>query len=71
LIKLRFADESIGSNCGEYHLKNGEVIYQTEYDEVEACELWGYDPAEMFDYIRRDNTIEEILNTDDNDNSSL
>lgn len=71
VVKLKFADESIGDNCGEYHLKGGEVIYQIEYDEVEACELWGYDPADLFDYIRRDNAIEEILNKDDNTDSSL
>ncbi len=71
LFKLKFADESIGCNCGEYHLLNGEVIYQTEYDEVEACVLWGYDPIEMFDYVRRDCTIDKILNEDDNNNSSL
>ncbi len=71
LFKLKFADESIGCNCGEYHLRNGEVIYQTEYDEVEACVLWGYDPIEMFDYVRRDCTIDKILNEDDNNNSSL
>lgn len=71
LFKTKFADESIGSNCGEYHLKNGIVIFQNEYDEVEACELWGYDPIEMFDYVRRDCTIDKILNEDDNNNSSL
>lgn len=70
VVKLKFADEAIGSNCGEYHLKAGEVVFQKEYDEVEACILWGYDPSEMFEYVKRDNTIQEILK-DDNDNSSL
>ena len=69
-LKLRFADESIGDNCGEYHLKNGEVIFESIYDEVEACILWGYDPAEMFPHIKRDNAINEILEND-NTNSSL
>jgi hypothetical protein len=70
LIKLRFADESIGDNCGEYHFKNSEIVYQTEYDEVEACVLWGYDPVEMFDYMKRDKNINEILE-DDNTDSGL
>lgn len=70
LIKLRFADESIGDNCGEYHLKNNEVVFQREYDEVESCVLWGYDPVEMFDHMKRDKNINEILE-DDNTDSSL
>lgn len=69
-LKLRFADESIGDNCGEYHLKNGEVIFESIYDEVEACILWGYDPSEMFPHIKRDIAINEILEND-NTNSSL
>lgn len=70
LIKLKFADESIGSNCGEYHLKDSKVVYQTEYDDVEACILWGYDPVEMFEHMKRDKNINEILE-DDNTDSSL
>jgi hypothetical protein len=69
-LKIRFADECIGQNCGEYHLKGGQVIYDWEYDEVEACVLWGYDPAEMFSHVKRDNKIDEILDND-NTNSSL
>lgn len=67
---VKFADESIGYNCGEYHLKNGEVVYQIEYNEVEACELWGYDPYELFDYMKREKNINDILE-DDNDNSGV
>lgn len=70
LLKLRFADESIGDNCGEYHLKAGDVVYEEEYDEVQACILWDYDPYEMFEYMKRDKNINEILE-DDNNNSSL
>lgn len=70
ILKIRFADESIGSNCGEYHLQKGEVIHEVEYDEIEACELWGYDPYELFDYMKREKNINEILE-DDNDNSGV
>lgn len=70
LVKLRFADESIGENCGEYHLKAGVVVYEQEYDEVEACILWDYDPYELFDYMQRDKNINDILE-DDNTDSSL
>ncbi len=28
VIKVRFADEDIGSNCGEYHYQNSKIIYQ-------------------------------------------
>lgn len=70
LVKLRFADESIGENCGEYHLKAGEVVYEEEYDEVQACILWDYDPYELFDYMQRDKNINDILE-DDNTDSSL
>jgi hypothetical protein len=69
-LKVRFADECVGDNCGEYHLKGGQVIYDWEIDEVEACILWGYDPAELFSYVKRDNIIDEILDND-NTNSSL
>lgn len=70
LVKLRFADESIGENCGEYHLKAGVVVYEQEYDEVEACILWNYDPYELFGYMQRDKNINDILE-DDNTDSSL
>ena len=70
LLKLRFADESIGDNCGEYHLKAGDVVYEEEYHEVQACILWDYDPYEMFDYMKRDKNINDILE-DDNTDSRL
>ena len=60
-ILVKFADEDIGSNCGEFEILNGQIIRFKEYGGIEACELWGYDPAEYFPDIFRDRKINQIL----------
>ena len=57
---VEYADEDIGSNCGRYTLKDGDGEY-VEYDGVGACEVWGYDPAEYYPEIYRDQQIDKIL----------
>ena len=59
-FSVEYADEDIGSNCGRYTLKGGEGEY-VEYDGVGACEVWGYDPAEYYPEIYRDQQIDKIL----------
>jgi hypothetical protein len=60
-IKVKFADEDIGNNCGELLLLNGEIISFDEYDGFQACEVWGYDPAEFFPEEYRDRRIKGLL----------
>jgi hypothetical protein len=57
---VEYADEDIGSNCGKYTLKGGDGEY-VEYDGIQACEVWGYDPAEYCPEIYRDQQIDKIL----------
>ena len=57
---VEYADEDIGSNCGRYTLKGGVGEY-VEYDGIQACEVWGYDPAEYYPEIYRDQQIDKIL----------
>jgi len=57
---VEYADEDIGSNCGKYTLKGGDSEY-VEYDGIQACEVWGYDPAEYYPEIYRDQQIDKIL----------
>ena len=57
---VEYADEDIGSNCGRYTLKEGVGEY-VEYDGIQACEVWGYDPAEYYPEIYRDQQIDKIL----------
>jgi hypothetical protein len=57
---VEYADEDIGSNCGKYTLKGGDGEY-VEYDGIQACEVWGYDPAEYYPEIYRDQQIDKIL----------
>ena len=57
---VEYADEDIGSNCGKYTLKGGVGEY-VEYDGIGACEVWGYDPAEYYSEIYRDQQIDKIL----------
>ncbi len=45
-IRVEYADEDIGMNCGSYLCKNGEIISSAEGDEKFACDLWGYDHDE-------------------------
>lgn len=40
---VQYADEDIGSNCGEYEVKNGEIIFEEEGDRKFANELWGFE----------------------------
>lgn len=61
-FKVQYADEDIGSNCGEYILLNGKEISYLSYDGIKACEVWGYDPADYFPEILRDRQIDKILN---------
>ena len=49
-FKVVYADEDLGSNCGEYYYdpKNGfEEWYPDDNEAYEfACDVWGYDPNE-------------------------
>jgi hypothetical protein len=47
-IKVEYADEDIGHNCGSFTLKGGEVVEEVTYpyghDCINfCCDLWGYD----------------------------
>lgn len=46
-IYVRFADEDLGSNCGEYTLVGGEITEDLEGDFEFACDMWGYDAEEL------------------------
>lgn len=50
-IKVDFADEDLGSNCGWYELIAGGIVddYMPEGDEAlrYACDVWGYDYNEI------------------------
>jgi len=65
-IGVTYADEDIGSNCGEFQLVNGNIQNYIEYDGIQACEVWGYDPADYFPSLMRDRRIGEILDEDEN-----
>lgn len=58
---VQYADEDIGSNCGQYTLLNGKELYYESFDGIKACEVWGYDPAEYYPDIMRDRQIDKIL----------
>lgn len=60
-MKVKFADEDIGSNCGEFELLNGVIKNFREYDAIEACQMWDYDPADLFPEIVRERRIDEIF----------
>lgn len=56
-IRVRYADEDLGSNCGEYEYTNGHLTYRKVFegktDEAVkkrmfdfACDVWGLDPEE-------------------------
>jgi len=60
-IKVKYADEDIGSNCGQIELQNGQVLNDIEYDGIKACEVWGYDPADYFPEVYRDRRIDDLL----------
>ena len=64
-MHVEYADEDIGSNCGEFELLNGVISYYNPYDGPKACEVWGYDPAEYFPDILRDRRIDQILKKDE------
>ena len=65
VLHVVYADEDIGSNSGEFELRNGVLDNYREYDGPEACEVWGYDPAEFFPDILRDRKIDQLLNRND------
>lgn len=60
-ITVKYADEDIGSNCGQVEFQDGQVISIIEYDGIKACEIWGYDPVDYFPEIYRDRRIDDIL----------
>jgi hypothetical protein len=64
-ISVVYADEDIGSNCGEFQLQDGNIENYIEYDGIQACEVWGYDPSEYFPEVMRDRRIGEILDEDE------
>lgn len=56
-IHVSYADEDLGSNCGEYTYKNGELTYRRKFVDKNgnpdhkamfdfACNVWGLDPEE-------------------------
>ena len=65
-IGVVYADEDIGSNCGEFQLVDGNIENYIEYDGIQACEVWGYDPADYFPDLMRDRRIDEVIDNDDN-----
>lgn len=64
-FNVKYADESIGSNCGVYELKDGQLILDEEGDIVFACGVWGYDPADYDESYYRDKVIDTILDKKD------
>ena len=62
---IEFADEDIGSNCGRYILQDGQEIEFENYDGIKACDVWGYDPADFFPDIFRDQQIDKIIGGDE------
>jgi hypothetical protein len=63
-LQVEYADEDIGSNCGEFELLNGVIMNEKTYDGVKSCEVWGYDPADFFIEIKRDRKIDDILKSE-------
>lgn len=61
-IKVQFADEDIGYNCGAYDLKGGEVISRQEIVPGShqatrfACDIKGRDPE---DYLDNEDDLDE------------
>lgn len=56
-IHCSYADEDLGSNCGEFSYRNGELTYRRDFTnkngEIDheamfdfACRVWGLDPEE-------------------------
>jgi hypothetical protein len=64
-ISVEFADEDIGSNCGKFIVKNGFITDYISIDGIDACNIWGYDPANFFPEIYRDRRIDDVLRDDD------
>lgn len=51
-IRVEYADEDLGANCGKYELLGGNILEDVEMDDCDdafvfACNIWGYDPDEM------------------------
>jgi hypothetical protein len=54
VIEVQYADEDIGVNCGEYSIKNGEILSEKVFANDEearafANELWGIEEEEPED----------------------
>ena len=51
-FKIEYADEDIGSNCGSYSLRNGQIVteYKPEGKEASdfALQIWGYNSEEYY-----------------------
>lgn len=56
-VHCSYADEDLGSNCGEFSYRNGELVYRRDFTnkngEIDheamfdfACRVWGLDPEE-------------------------
>ena len=50
-VRVKYADEDIGSNCGEYEYYKGNLTYKRKFKTSEevfefACDVWGLDPEE-------------------------
>lgn len=49
-FSVKYADEDIGSNCGWYEVKNGEITARDYEDRVFAMNLWGYSEEDMKEF---------------------
>lgn len=49
-IDVQYADEDIGSNCGEFVLLNGEIKEEIDIQDTTdfALDVWGYDKEEYY-----------------------
>lgn len=54
-IRVEYADEDLGANCGYYVLENGIITDEQGYDDDYdkglqfACDVWGYDYDELME----------------------
>ena len=51
ILQVQYADEDIGSNCGEYRILNGEILSQKVFASEDnarkfANDLWGFEEEE-------------------------
>lgn len=45
-IRVDYADEDMGNNCGSYEILAGEWVNYAEGDREFACKIWGYEYME-------------------------